>query len=161
MAPEVALITSQDAGILTSALPSLADERKDVAPQSIVNPHKEMSGKRIAIVDDEEDLTSTFTMLFTRLGFDIECIAQSGDEIVQAVKQGKHPDVIIMDYRMPGMNGLEASKTILEKMPSVKIVIASADDSIRQPALAAGLSFLPKPFLISSLERLLEELLNS
>jgi CheY-like chemotaxis protein len=100
-------------------------------------------------------------MLIRHLGYDIECIAHGGDEIVQAVMDGKHPDVIIMDYRMPGMNGLQVAEMVLKEMPNVKITIASADDSIRQATLSAGLSFLPKPFSVSSLARLLENLLSS
>jgi CheY-like chemotaxis protein len=118
-------------------------------------------GKRIAIVDDEEDLCSVISMLIRHLGYDIECIAHGGDEIVQAIVDGKHPDVIIMDYRMPEMNGLQAAETILKEMPNVKIIVASADDSIKQAALSAGLFFLPKPFSTSSLQRLLEGLLSS
>ena len=111
-------------------------------------------------MDDEEDMWPVVSMLVRRLVYDVECIAQGGDEIVQAVRDGKHPDVIIMDYRMPGMNGLRAAEMVLKEIPKVKIIIASADDSIRQPALTAGLSFLPKPYSISSLSRLLEDLLS-
>ena len=122
---------------------------------------EKLIGKRIAVVDDEEDLCSVTSMLIRRLGYDIECVAPDGDEIVQAIRDGKHPDIIIMDYRMPGMNGLQAAETILKEMPNVKIIIASADDSIRQATVSAGLSFLSKPFSISSFKQLLEELLDS
>jgi CheY-like chemotaxis protein len=117
--------------------------------------------RRVAIVDDEEDLCSVFSMLIRHLGYYVECIEYSGDEIVRAVKDGKRPDAIIMDYRMPGMNGLQAAEMVLKEIPKVKIIIASADDSVGQAILSAGLSFLQKPFSLSSLERLLEELLSS
>ena len=111
--------------------------------------------KRVAIVDDEEDLLLVFSMLVSHLGYDIECIAHDGNEIVQALIDGKRPDVILMDYRMPRMNGLRAAELVLKRMPEMKIVIASADDSIRQATLSAGLLFIPKPFSSSSLAQVL------
>jgi len=84
-------------------------------------------GKRIAIVDDEEDLCSAISMILKHLGYDIECIAHGGGEIVQAVIRGKHPGVIIMDYRTPGMDGLQAAEIVLKEMPNIKIIIASVD----------------------------------
>jgi CheY-like chemotaxis protein len=112
--------------------------------------------KRVAIVDDEEDLLSVFSILFRNLGCIIDAIARNGDEIVQAIKDGKHPDVIIMDYRMPGMNGLQAAAIIRKELPETMIIIASADDSIRKEALSEGLFFLPKPFAMSTLIQLVK-----
>jgi CheY-like chemotaxis protein len=142
---------------------AVSGNKENAGAQSSVGQREKekLIGKRIAIVDDEEDLCFVVSMLIRHLGYDIECIAHGGDEIVQAVMDGKHPDVIIMDYRMPGMNGLQVAEMVLKEMPNVKITIASADDSIRQATLSAGLSFLPKPFSVSSLARLLENLLSS
>ncbi|MDA4118447.1 MAG: response regulator [Thaumarchaeota archaeon] len=117
-------------------------------------------GKRVAIVDDEEDLALVISMLVRHLGYEIECIAHDGDEIVRAVTDGKHPDVIIMDYRMPVMNGLQAAEMVLKELPDVRIIIVSADDSVRQAALSAGLFFLPKPFSSAALGRVLESLVG-
>ena len=77
------------------------------------------------------------------------------------MKDGKNPDVIIMDYRMPDMNGLQAAERVFKVIPKVRIVITSADDSIKEVALSSGKSFLSKPYYVSSLSRLLENLLSS
>ena len=42
-----------------------------------------------------------------------------------------HPDLILMDYRMPTMNGMQAAEKILRVRPEIKIIIATADDSVR------------------------------
>jgi CheY-like chemotaxis protein len=60
-----------------------------------------------------------------------------------------------MDYRMKTMNGLEAAKQIHVPDPSIKIVIASADDAIGPEAKSARWTFLQKPFSLAQLERLL------
>jgi CheY-like chemotaxis protein len=136
-------------GIRRSELPEHRQDKK-VARQT---------AKRVAIVEDENDLLTLFSILVKRLGYLVEFAAHDGNEIVQALSKGSiHPDVILMDYRMPGMNGLQAAEMALRVRPETKIVIVSADDSIKQDALSQGLFFLLKPFSASSMASLLESL---
>ena len=117
--------------------------------------------KSIAIVDDEEELCSLFSMLVKSLGYHAECVAYDGDEIVQLVLEDSiHPDLILMDYRMPTMNGMQAAERILRVRPEMKIIIATADDSVRRDAISAGLFFIQKPFSISALAKTIEEALR-
>jgi len=125
------------------------------------------SRKSIAIVDDEEELCSLFSMLVKRLGYHVACVAHDGDEIVQAVLEGStHPDLILMDYRMPTMNGMQAAEKILRVRPEIKIVIVTADDSVKerdpgeQSIISAGLFFLQKPFPTSALAKTIEDALS-
>jgi CheY-like chemotaxis protein len=127
-----------------------------VVQSSMHRQQTKQIGRSVAVVDDERDLVQVISILVKRLGFDVECTASDGDEIVRAVKSGKHPDVIIMDYRLPGMNGLQAAEILKQMLSDVKIVIISADDSMREATLSAGLLFLPKPFGASSLEAMLQ-----
>jgi two-component system, response regulator PdtaR len=130
----------------SASLPSMEQKKKDKKIR-----------KRVAIVDDEEDLLSVFSLLFRNLGYVIEAIARNGDEIIREIKDGKRPDVIIMDYRMPRMNGLQAATSVRKELPDVMIVIASADDSIREAVASEGLLFLSKPFAISALIQLIKD----
>jgi CheY-like chemotaxis protein len=115
--------------------------------------------KTIAIVDDDADICSMFSMLVKRLGYFVDFIAHDGTEIVSAVDEGRiHPDVILMDNRMPRMNGLQAAAIVVKKLPDVKIIILSADDSIRQSTLSAGLFFVQKPCRAALIKSLLESL---
>ena len=82
-----------------------------------------------------------------------------GEDIVHAVRNRQvEPDIVIMDYRLPGMNGIEAAKRIVRRMPNAKVVITTADDSIRPAAEDAGLLFLQKPFTIDHLVKFLQTL---
>jgi DNA-binding NarL/FixJ family response regulator len=65
--------------------------------------------------------------------------ASRGDEAVQVVLQTL-PDVVLMDMRMPGINGIEAIRQILAQAPETKVVIVSAheDEDYVREALAAG-----------------------
>ena len=68
--------------------------------------------------------------------------------------------MILMDYRLPKMNGLEAAKAILRKRPAIKIIISTADDSIREEAVSAGMTFLQKPFSLDELASAIAESLG-
>jgi|SRR5579862_1550860 len=117
--------------------------------------------KKIAIVDDERSLCSVFSILIKSLGYDTEFVAHDGTDIVQAISQGKvHPELIIMDYRMPIMNGMDAARRILKENPNIRIIIASADDSIEGAAISAGLIFAQKPFSRAQLAALIQKALS-
>lgn len=115
----------------------------------------------IAIAEDESNLSSLFSMLIRSLGYRVEFVADDGNQMVHAVlEEGIHPDLILMDYRMPVMNGLEAAAKIKEARPLIKIIIVTADDSVRGEVTAAGLLFIQKPFSIQALAKILEDVLH-
>ena len=73
--------------------------------------------------------------------------AKNGQEAVEMVDKEKY-DIVLMDIKMPVMDGLEATKAIKEKQPDLPIVAltANAFDSDRQLAFEAGcVDFLSKP----------------
>jgi CheY-like chemotaxis protein len=113
--------------------------------------------KKVAIVDDEPSLCQVFSYLVKKMGYDSVFVANDGAEIVRAVLNHEiDPDVIIMDYRMPKMDGLEAAKRILDGKPSTRIIIVSADDSIRSETRTLGLIFAQKPLSLSKLRDLIQ-----
>jgi CheY-like chemotaxis protein len=118
-------------------------------------------GREVAIVDDEGELRMLFSRGVALLGYHVGFDAGDGVEIVRAVLEGGiHPDLILMDYRMPIMTGIEAAKAIHEAKPDIKIIVVTADDSVRQEAVSSGFSFLEKPFSIAALSKALEEALG-
>ncbi len=121
---------------------------------------KQVAGK-IAIVEDDEGLCSLFSTLVKSLGYRVEFVAHNGAEIVRAVSEDSiQPDLIIMDYRMPVMNGMQAAKEILRVSPDIKIILATADDSVTLDANSAGILFVQKPFSIRLLAKTLEDALR-
>ena len=124
-------------------------------PFSIDSSGKQRKDLAVAVVDDNPGICKLVSDLVVRLGFKSPAfVARDGQEIVNAVtKEGLSPDIIIMDYRLPGIDGIEASKIITKTRPGTKIIVATAEDSIKPTAVALGFGFLQKPFSIRELLR--------
>lgn len=107
----------------------------------------------IAIVEDERDLVKVYEKAFAKKGIAICFVALDGIEAVKMYIQcTPKPHCILMDYRMPIMNGIEATREILKFDPEAKIIFLSADIAVRDEALKAGaLTFLKKPANLSAI----------
>jgi DNA-binding NarL/FixJ family response regulator len=97
---------------------------------------------RVLVADDEVLVRSGFRMILESRG-DIEVVgeASDGEEAVQRVRECT-PDVILMDIRMPGMSGLDATRAILagESAPRVLILTTFDLDEYVYEAMRAGAS---------------------
>ena len=95
--------------------------------------------KRILIIDDDKDISLVYARFLKHTGFKILKTIISGPKGIQFFKNLKvKPDVIILDYRMPGMNGIETAKKLLDLDPSVKIIFASSTMDIIGDVIALG-----------------------
>lgn len=114
------------------------------------------AGKReekILVVDDEEPVRRLLVEFFSRKGFSVQA-AKNGEEAVQMVEKIK-PSVVLLDMRMPGMDGLVTLKKIREIAPEVGVVMATAvqDEEIAKEASALGAyHYVLKPFDLQYLE---------
>jgi DNA-binding NarL/FixJ family response regulator len=97
---------------------------------------------RVLIVDDHpvtrDGLRTAFNM-----ADEIEVVgeAASGEEALDAVAQNT-PDIVFMDVRMPGMNGIQATRLIRERHPETKVILFTIDESRASvaEAIQAGVS---------------------
>jgi FixJ family two-component response regulator len=72
------------------------------------------------------------------------------------------PGVVVIDYRLPDMDGLDVMKGILAQRQGTKIVFISGDDSVRQEAMNAGAKvFMKKPTDIKVITETITALINS
>ncbi|MBD2360766.1 response regulator transcription factor [Anabaena minutissima FACHB-250] len=105
-------------------------------------------------VDDHEILRGGIKFLL--LAFDdIELVgeARSGDEAVRLCEQ-LHPDVVLMDLMMVGMNGAEATKAIRKKYPKIQVLILTSffeNDLVQQAIQAGAIGYLLKGVSIDEL----------
>jgi DNA-binding NarL/FixJ family response regulator len=95
---------------------------------------------RILLVEDNEVFRDALELL---LGMrdDVEIVASVGDGAAAVLAAVEHrPDVVLMDYRMPGLDGIQATTRVLEAVPEVAVVAltASADAAEREALVEAG-----------------------
>ncbi len=102
---------------------------------------------RVVIAEDEAIIRLDLREILEEEGYEIVGETGRGDEAVELVKK-HNPDVVILDIRMPGLDGLQAAKQIAgEKLAAVLMLTAfSQRDLIEQARDAGALAYLVKPF---------------
>ena len=118
---------------------------------------------RIFVVEDETDLLGYYVHALTVAGYQVAGTAANGAEALARLEADpQRPDVIIMDHRMPVMNGLDATRVILRQDPTAKIIFASADEKVEREARELGvLAFRKKPFSLQWLIRSIEDVVEA
>jgi len=86
-----------------------------------------VSGPRVLVVDDDEVLRDALCSLLSERGFEVVGEAGDGAQGVSLARE-RHPDVVLMDFRMPGMDGLEATNLIKADAPFIQAVVFTAYD---------------------------------
>lgn len=97
---------------------------------------------KILIADDQEMIRESLQIVLSnRAGLEVIGTAANGQEVIQNVRQ-ERPDVILMDIRMPKMDGVQCTKIIKENYPEIKIIILTTfdDDEFVFNALKYGAS---------------------
>ena len=105
------------------------------------------SALSVLVVDDEPMMVELLSRTLRDLGHDVVATGQNGEEAVELARKHR-PDLIVIDYAMPVMDGMAASEIIMREMP-VPIVLSTGrtDDGTLQRARKADIhSYLVKPF---------------
>jgi len=112
----------------------------------------------VLVVDDNEDLLETFSMILKRRGFNVET-AEDGASAVDKFRE-HHFDVTLMDIIMPNMNGVEAFRKIREMQPGAMVILMTAysEEELVQTAREEGAHrIVHKPIRIDRLIDLIKE----
>ena len=111
---------------------------------------------KVMIADDQELIRQSLQIVLEmKEGIEVTATAKDGREVIQEVRKDK-PDVILMDVRMPEMDGVQCTQIIKEQYPDVKIIILTTfdDDEYVYNALKHGASgYLLKGISMDELEK--------
>jgi len=124
-------------------------------PASLLDPSVNWKNIKVLAVDDEEEVLSYFSEIFKRYGVSCD-IAINGDEALKRIGESGGFDIYFVDWKMPGMNGIELTKEIKKRgkdRKSVVIMISATEWAlIRDEAEDAGVDkYLMKPLFASDI----------
>jgi len=115
----------------------------------------------ILIVDDEVTLAKNIATFLTRAGYDA-CTASSGEEGVELLESFR-PEIVLLDYSLPGINGVDVLRRVRGFDPSIPVLLMTGQGSelVAVEAMKAGAAdYLIKPVVLSELKLRIERLLG-
>ena len=122
-----------------------------------------MTAMRVMVVDDSRMVHLQMMKLLEGSAYEADLFCRDGESAIETYRR-ERPDLVTMDILMPGMDGLEAAKAILEEDPKARIVMVSSlayDDTLEEAGRIGTRGFLYKPFdreaLLAALDRAMED----
>jgi CheY-like chemotaxis protein len=103
---------------------------------------------RILIADDQRSVGASLAELVRRCQHEVVEVVTSGLEAIHAYER-HHPDVVLMDYQMPKLNGATACRNIVAKHPDARVILVSG--AIHEIGDSGALAILTKPVDLNQL----------
>ncbi len=119
-----------------------------------VKPHvKTNRPKKILVIDDNEEVAKMIVMSLRRLGHFNITLARGGKEALELAAKS-HPDLIIVDIDMPGMDGIETAQNLIRLHPCAVIFSTGFWDNhtLQRSREVPSSSYLVKPFSPAQLQ---------
>ncbi len=112
---------------------------------------------RVLVVEDEMLLALTLRQQLEHRGYEVVAIAHNGAMAVALCRETQ-PDAILMDIRMPVMDGLEATRRIMEECPTCVVMLTALDspDTLARAEEAGAVACIMKPASIDEIDRVVE-----
>jgi two-component system, NtrC family, response regulator AtoC len=123
----------------------------------------ENSGATVLVVDDEPNLRRVLSAVLTRDGHSV-IVADGGRDAIKKSKQMPHLDLLVTDFLMPDMNGLEVLEAVRKQHPGMRTLLISGHGTIRSAVEAMRLGafdFLTKPFEVEQVRATVERALRA
>jgi CheY-like chemotaxis protein len=109
--------------------------------------------KTILLVDDEPAILTVLELLLNKLGY-IVIPKSNAASALFLIREGVNVDLVITDYRMPGMNGIEFIRVLRRILPSVPTLMLTGDITVEiEPSLGV-FECINKPVLGKELDRI-------
>src|SRR5438270_12627827 len=115
---------------------------------------------RVLIADDEREVGRSLADLVRFCNHQVVGVAASGLEAIQAYTR-YHPDLVLMDYRMPKFNGATACRNILSKDPLARIILVTGWSPSDESGASVAITILAKPVAFERLNATLQSAANT
>ena len=115
--------------------------------------------KTILVVDDEKDIVLMLAGALRRAGF-LVLEAVNGIDAL-ALLEHASCDLVLSDFQMPDINGLELAQRILSGRPNLPVILMSGNLSVRETIRERGFDCIQKPFLLPDLIQQIKERISS
>lgn len=122
-----------------------------------------MSEANILLVDDEPGMLRYIRTLLEVDEYKVET-ATTGEEALERVQKGLHPDLVLLDLLMPGIDGLQTLEQLRQIKPGMKVVMLSCVNDTRKVVQAMRLgayNYLTKPFQKAELDAVIEQCIGA
>jgi two-component system, OmpR family, phosphate regulon sensor histidine kinase PhoR len=109
--------------------------------------NREIEKIRILVVDDERDIREASERILSRIGFQL-ITAKRGEEALQIFEETR-PAIVLLDLKMPGMDGMEVLKLLRERDPSLLVIVITGYATVETAIEAmkqGAYDFISKPF---------------
>lgn len=111
--------------------------------------------KKILVADDDDLVRKLLNEFLNSFGYDVHCVSD-GEEAMMAIEKDRY-SLLITDYEMPRINGIELTKKARNLMPSMPIIGISGLHTCRKEFLTAGATiFMEKPITLNILKNTIE-----
>ena len=127
----------------------------------MMNLFTKLKEMKILLIDDDEWIRDSLSLFFEAEGCNVLTF-ETAEEGMEAVKQQAY-DIVISDYKLPGMDGLEFLRRVKEKQPNAFeiLVTAYANCEIEKEANEIGVKdIIPKPFTSEDVETSLSRIVG-
>jgi CheY-like chemotaxis protein len=142
-------------------LPTGKTQMPDQDARNATNPGSEAGDNRatVLLVDDNSDVREITAILLNDLGYTV-IEAESGPAVLAQLESGTTADLLIVDFAMPGMSGLEMVTKARVKWPGLKaIFVTGYADAPHISDLLLGEAVIKKPYSVTDLETAINQAL--
>jgi CheY-like chemotaxis protein len=157
----IQVVSKQNVGTTFTIYLPASDKR--IAPPEDPSPKRIVGRETLLLVDDEQKIRDVCKEGLKLLGYTV-ITAESGEEAIEIYKKRAAAiDVVILDMIMPGLNGRETYKHLLQINPKIRVLLASgyAFEGQEKEILKDGCNrYIQKPFKIEKLSMMIKEIME-
>ncbi len=113
----------------------------------------------LLLVDDSRIARLTLKRQLQSLGLELTLLEADSADSAEALLATSTPDIALIDFNMPGRDGLQLAESIQQSHPQIRMALVTANiqDALAQRAAEMGLTFLPKPTNAAQLSAFIQQ----